>query len=466
MKFSMLLPVLIVLTSCGSTPYVRPDTPIPVRWNAKAETGASLADWPWSEIFPVPELASLIDEALAANSDLRIAAERVELARAQFGIERAAIFPSLILGANGRRGRLPGSGPVRNEISEYADASVMIPAWEIDLWGKLRDRAETRRREVLSSEALVNAARISLVAQVSTFYLELLDFDYQVEITSRTIKTRQHALRLNRLRFDEGVAAIIDVYEAESSLASAEQVFADLMRRRAQTENALSILLGRNPGSVRRTVRLNSLHPPAGALAGLPSDLLQRRPDIRSAEELLRGAEFNIDAARKAYLPTLSLTTMLGYVSPLLKNLFDSDRYAWSVQPAISLPVFDAGRVGFGVDAAEAQKRILIEQYKATIRQAFRETNDALVAMEQLAMQRSANERITTANAARLKAAQARYLSGVASYFEVLDAERQLLDSEIALSQTLRSQQLAVVDLYRSLGGGWRETKADNQGAS
>ena len=227
--------------------------------------GASLADRPWGEIFPVPELAALIDEALVANSDLRIAAERVELARAQFGIERAAIFPSLVLGVSGSRGRLPGSGPIRNEISEYGDASVVIPAWEIDLWGKLRDRAETRRREMLSSEALVDAARISFVAQVSTLYLELLDFDNQVEITGRTIKTRQYALRLNRLRYDEGVAAIIDVYEAESSLASAEQVLADLIRRRAQLENALSVLLGRNPGqssgppglmrSTRRLVR-------------------------------------------------------------------------------------------------------------------------------------------------------------------------------------------------------------------
>ena len=461
MKFYMLFPMLLVLTSCGLTSYVRPDTPIPARWNAKAEMGASLADRPWGEIFPVPELAALIDEALVANSDLRIAAERVELARAQFGIERAAIFPSLVLGVSGSRGRLPGSGPIRNEISEYGDASVVIPAWEIDLWGKLRDRAETRRREMLSSEALVNAARISLVAQVSTLYLELLDFDNQVEITGRTIKTRQYALRLNRLRYDEGVAAIIDVYEAESSLASAEQVLADLIRRRAQLENALSVLLGRNPGPIIRTARLDALHPPAGALAGLPSNLLQRRPDIRAAEELLLGAEANIDAARKAFLPSLSLTTMLGYVSPLLKQLFDSDRYAWSVQPAVSVSVFDAGRLGFGVDAAEAQKRILVEQYKASIRQAFRETNDALIAMEQLAVQRTANEKTKTANAARLRAAQARYFSGVASYFEVLDAERQLLDSEIALSQTLRNQQLAVVSLYRSLGGGWRQ---DNDG--
>ena len=289
----------------------------------------------------------------------------------------------------------------------------------------------------------------------------MLDFDNQVEITGRTIKTRQYALRLNRLRYDEGVAAIIDVYEAESSLASAEQVLADLIRRRAQLENALSVLLGRNPGPIIRTARLDALHPPAGALAGLPSNLLQRRPDIRAAEELLLGAEANIDAARKAFLPSLSLTTMLGYVSPLLKQLFDSDRYAWSVQPAVSVSVFDAGRLGFGVDAAEAQKRILVEQYKASIRQAFRETNDALIAMEQLAVQRTANEKTKTANAARLRAAQARYFSGVASYFEVLDAERQLLDSEIALSQTLRNQQLAVVSLYRSLGGGWRQ---DNDG--
>jgi multidrug efflux system outer membrane protein len=341
-------------------------------------------------------------------------------------------------------------------ISEGATLALVMPAWEIDLWGKLAARTEAARRDVLANAALAQGVRTSLAAQVATLYLDLLDLDQQLAITRRTLDGRRQSLRLTRVRFDEGVSSILDVRQSESLVASSEQSIADQRRRIAQTENALSILLGRNPGPITRSVPLQALVLPVEATAGLPSELLQRRPDIRAAEEALRGASANVEAARKAFLPSLSLTTMLGFASPALGQLFDSGRYAWSLQPAIGVPLFDAGRLQSGVEGAEAQQRILVEQYRSTIRQAFREVSDALVAFEQLGVQREAASRVVEANRERLRVTRARYLSGVSSYFEVLDAERQLFDSEVALSQVTRTQHQAVVQLYLALGGGWR----------
>lgn len=461
------LPVC-VLAACQSTPYVAPEVPVPAQWahQAPAAAGgasaagggtASLADRPWAQVFPVPELSALIDEALVGSSELIVAVERVELARAQYGLERASLFPSVNAAGSATRQRMPGADPSANVITEGANLGLAMPAWEIDLWGKLAARSEAARRDVLASAAQAQGVRISLAAQVSTLYLDLLDLDNQLAITLRTLDSRRQSLRLTRARFDEGVSSILDVRQSESLVASSEQAIAEQRRRIAQTENALSILLGRNPGPIGRSVSLDALVIPAGATAGLPSELLQRRPDILAAEEALRGATANIDAARKAFLPSVTLSTMLGFASPALGQLFDSGRYAWSVQPAVGVSLFDGGRLQSGVDLAEAQQRILVEQYRAAIRQAFREVSDALVALEQLGVQREASGRVVKANRERLRVTRVRYLAGVTSYFEVLDAERQLFDSDVGLSQVTRNHHQAVVQLYRALGGGWRQ---------
>ena len=453
------------LAACQTAPFVAPEVPVPANWAHQAPAASagaapnasSLADRPWAQVFPVPELTALIDEALAGSSEVAVAVERVELARAQYGLERASMFPSINAAGSATRQRMPGADPSSNVISEGASLGLVMPAWEIDLWGKLAARSEAARRDVLANAALAEGVRISLAAQVATLYLDLLDLDNQLTITRRTLDSRRQSLRLTRARFDEGVSSILDVRQSESLVASSEQSIADQRRRIAQTENALSILAGRNPGPIARSVPLDALVVPAETTAGLPSELLQRRPDIRAAEESLRGASANIEAARKAFLPSVSLSTMLGLASPALGQLFDSGRYAWSVQPAIGVPLFDAGRLQSGVDLAEAQQRILVEQYRSAIRQAFREVSDALVALEQLGLQREASSRVVKANRERLRVTRARYLSGVTSYFEVLDAERQLFDSEVALSQVTRSNHQAVVQLYRALGGGWRD---------
>lgn len=454
---------LLALAACQSTPpFVAPEVPVPAQWgNSGASiapaTAAGLTDRPWAQVFPVPELNALIDEALRGSSEPLVAVERVELARAQLGLERAALLPSLNATGAVSRQRAPGGSPSSNVVSEGASLSLVMPAWEIDLWGRLAARTEAARRELLANAALAEGVRISVAAQVSILYLDLLDLDHQQAITQRTLESRRHSLRLTRARFDEGVSSMLDVRQSESLVASSEQAIADQRRRLVQTEHALSVLLGRNPGPIVRSMRLDALAPPAQALAGLPSALLQRRPDIRAAEESLRGAAANVEAARKAHLPSLTLTTLFGLASPGLAQLFDSGRHAWSVQPAIGLPIFDGGRQRAGVALAEAQQRILVEQYRTTIRQAFREVNDALVSLEQLAVQREASQRTVQAGRDRLRITQARHLAGIASYFEVLDAERQLFDSEIGLSQLTRSLQQAQVQLYLALGGGWRE---------
>ena len=465
---SALLPALaLLLAACQPAAFVRPDVPVPASWPrqaevAQAEAAASLGVQPWREILPAPELHALIEEALAANADLRIAIERIELARAQYGVERAALFPGVDAAASVARERMPGFDPRANRIGENAVVGLSMPAWEIDLWGRLAARSEAARREVLASAALADGVRTSLVAQVSSLYLDLLDLDAQHEITRRTLDGRRKALRLTRARFDEGVSSILDVRQAESLLAGSEQALADQARRIAQTENALAILLGRNPGPIARSARLDELRTPARLEAGLPAELLQRRPDIRAAEQNLRAAGASVEAARKAFLPRITLTTLLGFASTDLGQLFDSDRYAWSLQPTLGLPLFDGGRLQAGVEVAEAQQRILVEQYKATIRQAFREVADALVAFERLTEQRAATRRLVHANRERLRASKARYLAGISSYFEVIDAERQLFDSELGLAQATRGAQQAVVQLYRALGGGAAESSASN----
>lgn len=462
MKSVICLGAVLLLAGCEGLPFQRPEMAVPAQWQGAGAAGAkSLADRPWAEVLPVPELIFLIEEALRNNSDLAIAVERIELARAQYGIDRAARLPTLRLDASATRQRMPGVHPTENQIGDSGTAGLSIPAWEIDLWGKLGDRAEATRRELLAQEALAQGVRISLVAQVASLYLDLIDIDNQIAIAERTLESRRRALRLNQRRFDEGIASIIDVRQAESLLAGAEQTLADQRRRRGLSENGLSVLLGRLPGPVARSQTLVALPLPGALLAGLPADLLLRRPDIAAAEESLRGAEASISAARKAYWPSITLSTLIGFASPVLSQLFDSGRYAWSVQPAIGVNLFDGGRTQFGIERAESQRRILVEQYKATIRQAFREVNDQLVAFEQLEQQRQAAERVVVANRARLRAANARYLNGVSSYFEVLDAERQLFDSEIGLSQNARAIHQSVVQLYRALGGGWQKPHSE-----
>lgn len=414
----------------------------------------SLADLPWNTLFPVPELSALVEEAWLAGAEPQLARERVALARAQLGIESAAQWPTLDLAASAARQRAPGLSSGGNRVGE--SASFAVPAaWELDLWGRLADRSEAARQTVRASEANLDAVRISLAAQVASLYLDLLDLDAQRAITLSTRDSRAQSLRLVNARFAEGISSMLDVRQAESLLAAAEQSLAEQQRRLDQTEHALSVLVGRHPGPIARGLSLGEIPLAAEAFAGLPADLLLRRPDIRAAEAALLGARASVQAARKAVLPRVSLTTLLGLVSPALSELLSADRRAWSVEFAATLPIFDGGRRAAGVDAAAAEERMLLVQYQEAVRQAFREVADGLVAFATLRAQHAASSRVVSANRDRVRIVGARYMAGIAGYFEVLDAERQWFDSALAHAQVTRAMHQSVVQLYRALGGGW-----------
>jgi multidrug efflux system outer membrane protein len=434
-----------------------PAVPLPPAWQAPNDGAeASLASMPWRRFFAYGELPALIDEALRNNRDLRIAAERIALARAQYGLARSALSPTVAADASvtSQRGPTPFD-PTTNRSGESWSAGLAVARWEIDLWGRIRAQVDAAERAVEATAAQREAAQVSLVASVAGAYLELLEVDQQLAVSRRTAETRRDSLRLIRLRFDAGVVSMVDVTQAQTSLAQADQAIAELERRRSAGENALSVLLGRNPGPIPRTQTLREAPVPATLPAGLPSDLLRRRPDVIAAERAVASSAADIDAARKAFLPSISLTGFLGLVSPQLSQLLGADRAAWSVTPGITLPLLTGGRLDANLEAAAARQRIAVEEYGRTVQSALRDVEDALTGFQRRREQREALERIVAASTERLRLVQLRYLNGISSYFEVLDSQRVLFDAELQLAQATAATYGSVIQLYRALGGGW-----------
>ena len=450
----------VLLVACAaSAPQPAPPAivpPLPATWVAPATAAASLAERPWGELFNNAEIDLLVAEALRNNRDLRIAGERIELARAQYGLARAALVPTVAADASATSQRGPSPfDPERNRRGETYSAGLAVPAWEIDLWGRIRSLTDAAQRNVEATESQRRFVEISLIAQVAQSYLDLLEADQQLEVSRRTAQTRRDGLRLVRLRFDAGVVSMVDVTQAESSLAQAEQAIAALERRRAVGENALSVLIGRNPGPLPRKLKLEEMPVPSTLPAGLPSDLLFRRPDLIAAERLVAASAADVDAARKAFLPTVSLTGFLGVISPQLSQLLDVGRAGYSVTPAITLPLLTGGRLDANLDAAAARQRIALDEYGRSVQVALREVEDALVSFQRLREERLALERIVTAGRERLRLVDLRYLNGISSYFEVLDSQRGLFDAELSLTQATAATYSSVIQLYRALGGGW-----------
>lgn len=453
------LVVAAALAACATPP---PPTasppaapPVPAAWNAPAGTVGNLAERPWSELLRNGELEALIDEALRGNRDLRIAIERIELARARYGIARSALVPALAADASYTDQRGPSPVSADNARSRTAAVGLAVPSWEIDLWGRLRSLANAALSDVESAQAQRRAVQVSLIGQVALGYLDLLSIDEQLRISRDTARTRQEGLRIVRLRFEAGVVSMVDVTQAESSLATAEQTIAELERQRAIGENALSVLLGRAPGPVTRNVRLRQFALPETLPAGLPSELLRRRPDVVAAERTVASTDADVDAARKAFLPAVSLTGFVGLISPQLSQLLDAGRSGYAVNPAITLPLLTGGRLESNLEAAAARQRIAIEEYGRTVHVALREVEDALVGFERLSQQGAALERIVAASRERLRLVELRYLNGISSYFEVLDSQRVLFDAELSRTQAAASTYASVIQLYRALGGGW-----------
>jgi len=458
------LVVVGLLSGCTVGPnYRRPEVIMPADWRNAPEQRDSLGDLGWWDIFQDPALHELLSTAVVANRNVQVAVARVLESRAQLGVARAAQFPQVNAGAsyqytrpnsengpflNGSRGRSPFTG-------DDFETSVDL-VFELDLWGRLRRATEAARAELLASEENRRAVLITLVSDVARTYFDLLELDQELEIARRTLQTREESLQLQRRRFEQGLSTQLDVDRADAEAAVAAATVPDLERRIAQNENALSVLLGRNPGPIARGTPLDGQRLPPEVPAGLPSALLERRPDIRQAEQTLVSANARIGVAKAEYFPKITLTGVLGVESVSLSDLFTGGSRFWSIGPAMTVPLFTAGRIKNTVKGFEARQQQAALQYLQTIQQAFREVEDALVSHRKVRDIRAERERRVTANRRALSMVTLRYDRGLSTQLEVLDIQRELFSAELEFASATRDQLTAVVQLYRALGGGWQ----------
>lgn len=450
---------MMFLSACSLAPkYERPEAPVPAAFpnaaaaEAQQPPAATLA---WQDYFTDPRLAKLIETALANNRDLRVAVLNIEQARAQFQIERSALFPALNASVSQTRQRpsLTGTG-----VSEVDAVGVGITAWEIDFFGRIASLKDAALAQYLATEESRKAAQISLVSAVATGWLTLLSDDEFLEITRRTMETRDESLKLTKLRFDNGVASEIDYRFAESQAETARAAYAQQQRLRMQDENALALLLGAPvpPEATAGSEKgLQALAPMPDLPAGLPSQLLTERPDIRAAEQQLISANANIGAARAAFFPRVTLTSSIGTASNEFSGLFQSGSKAWTFAPQITLPIFDAGRNLAGLDSAKAQREIALAQYEKAIQTAFREVADALAGRATYDEQLRALIAQANAEEVRFKLSDMRYRNGIASGLDLLDAQRSLYTAQLATAQARQARLQNQVALFKTLGGGW-----------
>ena len=449
----LLMSLAVLISACAMGPdYERPEVPVPDAWEGSDAPGRSIATLDWWDVFRDQRMVELIELALQNNRDLAIAMAQIEEARAALGFVRADQFPNLDGGAGAARGTtVLGPSPINESFVLAASLS-----FEVDLWGKLRRSTEAARATLLATVEARNVVSITLITDVASFYLLLLDLDQRVAIAARTVDTRQDSLGIIQARFDKGTVPLLDVNQAQIELADAIAELASLEREREQAENALSILLGRNPGPLERSAfeLKDTVHIPE-IPAGLPSELLERRPDIRGASQSLAAQTARIGVAEAQRFPSLSLTGTLGLASGELDNFISSDNKSWGLSADLLGPIIDAGRGKARVEAEIARTEQVLAAYELTVMRAFQEVEDTLVAIDTYG--REANAREMQVGAARSAAtlSRARYDGGVTSYLEVLESERSLFRAELQALATRRAQVVAIVTLYKALGGGW-----------
>jgi multidrug efflux system outer membrane protein len=456
--------LMAVTTGCNFAPeYTRPDPPVANEYpaDAPAPTPAkpdarTAADIAWRDYFTDPQLQTVIEQALEHNRDLRVAVLRVLEARAAFQIRRADQFPTLDANAGEFRVRIPDdlspTGSAR--IASVYDVGVSVAAWELDFWGRVRNLKDAALEQFLSSDAARRAVTLSLIAQVADGYLSLRELDERIAIARETIRTREEAFRIFTRRFEVGTTTRLDVAQVETLLTQAQTLGAQLEQARAAQAHALTLLVGTQPARLSERSNLNDNELLPDLPVGLPSDLLQQRPDIVAAEHRLKAAHANIGAARAAFFPNISLTGFFGTASSELDNLFESGTRAWLFSPQLILPIFDAGRRRANVDLTEVRRDAAVADYESTVQKAFRDVSDALSAQHWLAEQVAIQRRALAAQRERTRLAQMRYETGRASFLEVLDAQRDLLSAEQTLVQLRRALLSSRVALYAALGGG------------
>jgi multidrug efflux system outer membrane protein len=456
MEKTLSICLIAVLAGCSLQPvYERPSAPVAAEFPAGAAykaspQGSPAADIGWRDFLTDPRLQRLVEIALQNNRDLRVAALNVAQVQAQYRIQRAALLPSISGFADGSRTRAGGV-----TASGYSVGAAA--AWELDFFGRLQSLKESALQQYFATSQARQAAEILLVSQVADQYLTMLALDEQLAVTRQTLEAAQASYKIVKLQFDTGVGTELSLRQAETVVEQANANYAAQVRARAQAENGLVLLVGEPlpadlpPGSPMGAQKILADIP-----AGLPSDLLERRPDILQAEALLRSENADIGAARAAFFPRVSLTGSLGTTSATLGGLFSGGSLAWTFVPSITLPIFDAGALRANLDVATIRKDIGIAQYEKSVQSAFREVADGLAARGTYDEQLASLERYTAAQRRRLELADFRYRNGADTYLNVLTAQTDLYNAQLALVSTRLQRLTNLVDLYRSLGGGWR----------
>lgn len=457
------LAALALVGGCSLAPqYVRPDAPVAPQFVGDAAGNAAHAavDTGWRTFFPDPRLQALIATALENNRDLRTAAERIEEARAQYNIQRADLVPNFNGTVTESRSRTPASLNATGKplVATAYQVGLSLASFELDFFGRVRSLNDAALAQYLATEEARRSVQISLVAEVAKAYLAERAFAEQLDLAQQTLKGRQTGYDLAKQRFDVGASSALDLRQAETLVLAARVAAATLVRQRAQAENALTLLVGKPPGALPPARMLEEQKIVTDIPAGLPSNLLEQRPDIRAAEQRLRAANANIGAARAAFFPRISLTAGLGTASNELSGLFDAGSRAWSFAPQLVLPIFDGGRNRASLDLAQVRRNLAVTDYEKSIQVAFREVSDALVARAPLEEQIEAQRLTQVADEDRLRLANERYKNGIASFLDVLDAERELFTAQQALVQARLLRLTNAIDLYRALGGGLKET--------
>jgi NodT family efflux transporter outer membrane factor (OMF) lipoprotein len=442
----------LLLAGCSMIPkYERPAPPVPAAFPyPSAQQGTPAADLGWQQFFGDTRLRSLIATALRNNRDLRVAVLNIAQARAQYDIRNADRFPSIGAGASATR-----APNAQGQQANTFTANLAFSSWEIDFFGRIASLSEAALAQYLATEEGRKAAQVTLVASVANTWLALAADEELLALTRQTLATREESLRLTRLRFDNGASSEIDFRLAQSLAETARATLAQLQRQRATDLNALGLLLGEAvPPDYRVGITTEGLELP-DVPAGLPSEVLVRRPDVRQAEQQLLAANANIGAARAAFFPRITLTAGIGTASPDLSGLFSGGSWGYTVAPSLLQPVFDAGRNRANLAVAEVTRDIAVAQYERAIQQAFRDVADALAGRATYGEQVRAQSQVVEAESVRYRLARLRYDNGVASYLDLLDAQRSLFSAQQALVQARLARLQNQVQLYRSLGGGW-----------
>lgn len=472
----LMVTLATALAGCSLAPtYERPEAPVSANYptgdayaqpeGKAASAQAPVADIGWRDFYSDPLLQQLISMALTANRDLRVAALNVEEARAQYRIQRADLLPSIGVAGEGTVQRLPAdlSNAGSSTISRSYQVGGAVSAWELDLFGRIRSLSDQALETYLALDETRIATQLALVSETATAYLSLRADQELLDLTKSTLASQEDSYKLTKQSYDLGVATELDLSQAEVSLRTAQRNLSEYTRLVAQARNALVLLVGQ-PLSEDVVMQLDQVKTlpddvvPRALPAGLPSDLLVRRPDIRAAEHQLKGANAYIGAARAAFFPTISLTGSAGTASSSLGGLFDAGSGAWSFMPSISAPIFAGGSLQAGLDVAQVRKSIEIATYEQTIQTAFREVSDALAGQGTLQTQIVAQQQLVDSYQRAYDLSRQRFDQGIDGYLTVLDSQRSLYSAQQVLVETRLARLSNLITLYQVLGGGWTET--------